>query len=205
MVVEPSSLVARIGDRTSGSRFAVDRSGHGHHAGRRIDGELSARVVVQRVGDAVGRRVAVAGQRRDAHRRAHRRVLVHRIGRRVAVADGRDVEFVQVVDRDRIALRGRGTVVAGGADVIERVAPASRSMAPATVTTPVDGSMANCPPASSSSEYVMPLVVASPSLARAVMPTAVPNAAFSSTASAAASLSVIGVMSNSSRSLIAIV
>ena len=51
----------------------------------------------------------------------------------------------------------------------------------------------------------MPLVVASASLASTVIPIAVPRAAFSSTASAAASLSLIGVMSNSSKSFTAIV
>jgi len=47
----------------------------------------------------------------------------------------------------------------------------------------------------------MPLVVASASLAKAVMPTVVPMAAFSSTLSSVASLSLIAVMSNSSRSV----
>jgi len=50
----------------------------------------------------------------------------------------------------------------------------------------VDG---KTPPASSLSEYVMVLVVASASLAAAVMPTAVLLAAFSSTALAAGLLS----------------
>ena len=52
----------------------------------------------------------------------------------------------------------------------------------ATVTTPELASIANRPPASSVSEYVTVLVVASASLAAAVMPTVVPLAAFSSTA-----------------------
>ena len=44
--------------------FAVDRSGDGDHAGVGVDGEPTAVVVLQRVGDRVGRRVGVAGRRR---------------------------------------------------------------------------------------------------------------------------------------------
>ncbi len=85
--------------------------------------------------------------------------------------------------------------------VIAWVAPASRSMAPATVTTPVVLLMAKRPPASSVSEYVTPELVASPSEAKAVMPTVVPIVAFSVTALAAALVSLTGVTSNSSASL----
>ena len=51
----------------------------------------------------------------------------------------------------------------------------------------------------------MALVVASASLAEAVMPTSVPTAAFSATLSAAASVSLIAPTSNSSTSVRAIV
>ena len=75
----------------------------------------------------------------------------------------------------------------------------------ATVTTPELASIANRPPALSVSEYVTVLVVASASLAAAVIPTAVPLAAFSSTALAATLLSAGVVTSNSSTSPIVMV
>ena len=81
-------------------------------------------------------------------------------------------------------------------------AAASRSSSEpsATVTTPLSASIAKRPPASSNSEYVTPLVVASSSVAKPVTPTVVPFAAFSLTALEVPSVSTGAVTSNSSRS-----
>ena len=83
------------------------------------------------------------------------------------------------------------------------IAAASRSrrVPSATVTTPDPLSIAKRPPALSVREYVTAFVVASLSLAEAVMPTIVPIAEFSSTAFAVPSASTDAVTSNSSRSL----
>ena len=111
--------VARGGpdrDIAAGVRLAVDGPGHGDDARVGIDGEPSAVVVLQAVGDRVVRGIGVAGAGRDAHRRADDRVLVHRIGRGVTVGDRPDVELVQVVDVDRKHLVGERTVARGGPD-----------------------------------------------------------------------------------------
>ena len=79
-------------------------------------------------------------------------------------------------------------------------AAASRSMAPATVTTPVFASIAKCPPALSVSEYVT-TSVPSGSAARAVIPTAEPSVEFSATEFAAASLSTTALTAPSLTSI----
>ena len=70
--------------------------------------------------------------------------------------------------------------------------------------TPVVSSIVNRPPASSSSVYITESV-ASASLASASMPTELPAVRFSATELAAASMSLIAEMSNSSESTTAIV
>ena len=190
-------------DRVAGGRLVVQAAVDRHDAGRGVDGKQTARVVVQDVGNRVGGGVRIAGQARHADRGTDRGVFSHRIGRGVGVGDGAHVELVDVVDRDGEHLVGERTVGRGGAHRDVVAAPsASRSIAPATVTTPVLASMANRPPALSVSEYVIVLVVASASLAAAVILTTVPLAAFSFTALAMASLSVTAPTSNSSTSLI---
>ena len=72
------------------------------------------------------------------------------------------------------------------------------------MTSPVLGSIAKRPPASSERLYVTPLFVPSASDAKVVMPTEVPTEAFSETELAVASVSVIAETSNSSTSLISI-
>ena len=97
-------------------RLAVDGPGHGDDARVGIDGEASAVVVLQAVGDRIVRGIGVAGRGGDADRGADDRVLIDRIGRGVAVGDRADVEFVQVVDRDREHLVGERAVARGGPD-----------------------------------------------------------------------------------------
>ena len=80
-------------------------------------------------------------------------------------------------------------------------AAASRSIAPATVTIPVFGSIANRPPASSVSEYVT-TSVPSASVADAITPTVVPSTEFSATVSAAALLSTTALTAPSLTSVI---
>ncbi len=65
---------------------------------------------------------------------------------------GRDIELVGVVDGDGVARVAIEPSAEVARTVIAWVAPASRSMAPATVTTPVVLLMAKRPPASSVSE-----------------------------------------------------
>ena len=86
-------------------RFAVDRAGHGDDAGAGVDRESAAVVVLQRVGDRVGRRVGVAGRSGDADDRADDRVFIHCVGRAVGIGDRSDVEFIDIVDVDRHHLR----------------------------------------------------------------------------------------------------
>ena len=80
-------------------------------------------------------------------------------------------------------------------------AATSRSIAPATVTTPVFASIANRPPALLVSEYVT-TSVPSGSLADAVMPTVVPIAEFSATVLLVASLSITALTPPSLMSVI---
>ncbi len=84
---------------------------------------------------------------------------------------------------------------------IEWFVAVSKSIAPATVTSPVFGSIANRPPASSLKLYVTPLFEPSASDAKAVMPTDVPIALFSLIAFVVSSVSEIAETSNSSWSL----
>ena len=88
--------------------------------------------------------------------------------------------------------------------VIVYDAAASRSIAPATVTTPVFASIANRPPALLVSEYVT-TSVPSGSVARAVMPTAVPIDEFSTTVFGEASLSTTALTAPSLTSVMLIV
>ena len=81
---------------------------------------------------------------------------------------------------------------------------ASRSIAPATVTTPVFGSIANRPPALLVSEYVT-TSVPSGSVADAVTPTVVPITEFSATLLAAGLLSTIALTAPSLTSVMLIV
>ena len=84
-----------------------------------------------------------------------------------------------------------------------RLAPtASKSIDAAVRISPVRLSMLKSPAASSSSEYVMALLLPSRSSLKAVIPTYVTNGTFSSMLLAAALVSTIGLTSNSSRSLI---
>src|SRR4029079_687679 len=85
--------------------FPVDGAVDSHHARGAVDLEAAAGVVVQRVGDSVVGGVVVLGEGRDAHDRAHGRVLVDRVGRGVVVDRGGDVELVDVVDPDGEHLR----------------------------------------------------------------------------------------------------
>ena len=78
---------------------------------------------------------------------------------------------------------------------------ASRSIASATVTTPVFGSIANRPPASSVSEYVT-ISVPSASSAVAMTPTGAPMAEFSTTRFTEASLSETALIPPSLTSVI---
>ena len=67
-VKEPSAGGGADRDIAAGPvGFAVDRAGHGHDARVGVDGEASAVVVRQAVGDRVGGGVRVAGRGRDAH------------------------------------------------------------------------------------------------------------------------------------------
>ena len=85
--------------------------------------------------------------------------------------------------------------------VMFRVAPsASRSIAPATETTPVLLLIENRPPSLSNRAKVIVFVVESESEAEAVIPTVVPMEAFSATVLAAAFESVTELVSNSSTS-----
>ena len=66
------------GDVVAGGQFVVECRIDGDHAGITVDGEPSAGVVVQAVGDRIVGGIGVAGAGRDAHRRADDRVLGHR-------------------------------------------------------------------------------------------------------------------------------
>ena len=87
----------------AGRRFAIEQRavGHGDHAGAAVDRESSAGVIVQRVGDRVVGRVGVGGQGRHTDHRAVGGVFIDRVGGRVTVGDRSDVEFIDIVDRDR--------------------------------------------------------------------------------------------------------
>ena len=102
---------------------------------------------MQRVGDRVGRGVGIAGRGRDPDDRADRRVFVHFVGRAVDIGHRSDVEFIDIVDVDREDLVGERSIALSRPHGDVAVAPsASRSIAPATVTIPVEESIANRPP-----------------------------------------------------------
>ena len=65
-----------------------------------MDGEETAGVAAQAVGDGVVGGVGIRGEGGDAHHGADDHVLVHRIGGRIGVADGADVELVLVRHRN---------------------------------------------------------------------------------------------------------
>ena len=70
----------------------------------------------------------------------------------VRVGDRARIELIDVVDGDREDLVGERSVGRGGSDRdVVAGAVASRSIAPATVTTPVLASIANRPPSLSCS------------------------------------------------------
>ncbi len=75
------------------------RSRHRHDARRAVDGEAAAGIVRQRVGDAVGGRIAIRGEGGDADGGADRRVLCDCIGGSIRIRRGRDVELVDVGHR----------------------------------------------------------------------------------------------------------
>ena len=124
------------------------RAGHGHDAGVGVDGKPPAGVVRQAVGDRVGRGVGVAGRGVMPTRGAVGRVLVDRVGRGVAcplTAPTSNSSTSLMVMVKTWSVNEPSAEVAR--TVMLRLAPsASRSIAPATVTTPVLASMANRPP-----------------------------------------------------------
>ncbi len=94
------------GDVVRSGGFAIQQRtiGHGHDTGAGVDGEASRGVVVQRVGDRIGGGVRVGSEGSDANDGAIGRVLVDGVGRGIRIADGRDVEFIDIVQGDRVTL-----------------------------------------------------------------------------------------------------
>ncbi len=99
-------------------------------SGAAVDGKTSAGIIVQRVGDRVGRGIGITGLGGNADRVANVGVLGDVVGQ-VTVGDGRDVELIDIVqgDGERAGLDCRRLLVArtvmssdGGS--------ASRSIAP---------------------------------------------------------------------------
>ena len=135
-------------------RFAIDRTGHGHHAGAGIDGESSAVVVIERIGDRVVGRIRVAGRSGDTDGRSDGRILIDLIRRchrcQSPLPTSNSSTSLMLITKPW-SVNDPSAEVAR--TVILRAGPsASRSIAPATVTTPVLESMANRPPSLSCSE-----------------------------------------------------
>ena len=97
-------------------RFAVDGRGRGDHAGVGIDREQSVGVAGQAVGDRVVGRIQIEGIGGDTDGRADDHVFVDFVRRRIGIGRHRDIELIQIVDRDVERLTGDRTVAAGRLD-----------------------------------------------------------------------------------------
>ncbi len=82
------------------SRLEVECGVDSHHAGHAVDGEAPTGIVVEGVGDSIGRGVGIRRKRGDADDGAVGRVLIDGVGRRIAVHRRGHGKFVHVGDTD---------------------------------------------------------------------------------------------------------
>ena len=79
-----------------------------------MDLETSARVVIKRVRNRIGRGVGVAGENRDARQRALQRQFGHDVCCRVDISRWRNIKFIDIDQTDIHCDRGEGKVRTGG-------------------------------------------------------------------------------------------
>ncbi len=166
----------------------------------------------QAVGDPTGGGIAIGGEGGDADLRPRCSVLGNAVDGSIRIRRGRDVELVDVGHRDGRTTASSLTHPANSPSPPGRIAPLAL---PIEARAGVPQRSTSSPDAASITKRGRrrrlarpvgdPTVVASPSEAKAVMPTFVPAAAFSAMQLAAASVSAGAVTSNSSASLTVIV
>ena len=90
--------------------FAINGRSSCDDAGVRIDREQIVRVAAERVSDRVGGRVEIERVGSDTNCCANRDVLIDLIGCVVGIRRRRDIELIEIVNRDREVLRSCGTI-----------------------------------------------------------------------------------------------
>ena len=81
--------------------FAINRASNGDDSSDAADGESSAIVISQAVGDGIRRRVAVGTEARQVDDRTRRGVLIDIVCSRIRVDRSRHIKFILIDNADR--------------------------------------------------------------------------------------------------------